>query len=159
MLLHSLNLSGFNFFVNYNELKFNQRLTTADGQPLSFERYINIARNYNDARKQEEIFINSGKNVDLSDFSELELEIINSVISHNKNKTASELISQLHEEGTLWDKYRQKHQLDKIFATYKSTSNISIDFSELVNEDPFRQMAAQAAYEALVFDEMLDTVD
>ena len=26
MLLHSLNLCGFNFFINYEELKFNKKI-------------------------------------------------------------------------------------------------------------------------------------
>lgn len=68
---------------------------------------------------------------------------------------AEELIDYLHSENSLWHKAVVEHSLEERFAKRTSTTNYSIEFSELLQEDPLLMMANKASLEAMQFQQRL----
>jgi len=63
----------------------------------------------------------------------------------------------LHENDSLWHKKVSDNNLKINFRLYGKKSNHSIDFAELIKDDPIMQMAAQSAYESMqLHNEMQD---
>jgi uncharacterized protein YaaW (UPF0174 family) len=85
----------------------------------------------------------------LDDFSLYEKELIDNVIDRFGTYTAKQLINLLHEENTLWHKYVSDNDLKLNFKVYGKKSNHTIDFAELIKDDPIKQMAAQSAFESM----------
>ena len=80
-------------------------------------------------------------------FSEVDLEIINNVLRDFGKKTSSELIDITHQPGSLWSKIVEEKNVR--FSHDNHTSNESIDFSQLIANDKFKQFNYWAARECL----------
>jgi uncharacterized phage-associated protein len=84
-------------------------------------------------------------------FSDYEVELLEAVIKDYGHLTATELINKLHEEGTLWHKIVKDESLDREFALQSNTSNHTIPFTDLIGDDPLKELAYRSAYEANQF--------
>lgn len=134
----------------YNEIKKDIKTTIGDKE-LALTPFIKVKRTYNEERGQEEISISAAKDSDLSKFSKFEKRIIDSIISEFGSKTAREIVDFLHEKGSLWDKTVKSHNLETSFAIMGKQSNVSIDFMELISDDPLLFIASKAAHDSLRF--------
>jgi len=140
----------------YNELRFDQKLVQHD-KPLSLEHFIRTEKKDTiDGQLQVTLFPN-GK-YDLGEFSAFEKDLIDNIIDRFGTYTAKQLIQLLHENNTLWHKCVTDKNLKLNFRVYGSKSNHTIDFSELIINDPFLQMSAQAAFESMQFQEEMNNL-
>lgn len=80
-------------------------------------------------------------------FSEIDLSIIDNVLTKYGNKTSGELIDITHKEGSLWSKIVEEKNIR--FTPDNHTSNEYIDFSLLIIGDKFKQFSYWAARECL----------
>lgn len=140
----------------YNELRFDQKLVQND-KILSLENFIRTDKKTGpDGVVQVTIFPEN--KFDLGEFSEYEKELIDNIVDRFGNYSAKQLIELLHEKNTIWHKCVSENNLQLNFTLYSKKSNHSIDFSVLVKDDPFLQMAAQTAFESMQFQEELNTL-
>ncbi|MES2331800.1 MAG: Panacea domain-containing protein [Bacteroidota bacterium] len=140
----------------YNELKFDQSLIQ-NGEKISLESFIETQKKEStDGNTQ--IYISPKGKYELGEFSAFEKELIDNIIDRFGFYTANKLIDLLHEENTLWHKSVSNHNLQLNFKVYGKKSNHSIDFSELIKEDPIKQMAAQSAFESMQLQEELENL-
>jgi len=132
----------------YDEIKYGNNYFNTN-PPL--QEYLKVDRNYNDERKQEEIYLLANKQhkFDDSEFSDYEISLMDEIILKYGNKTAKELIKILHKEGTLWDKVVKEKKLQKSFEIRNNKSNYSIVFDELIKDDEIKSLAMKAALESL----------
>jgi uncharacterized phage-associated protein len=140
----------------YNELRFDQKLVQYD-KPLSLETFIRTEKKEL-AEGQTQINIYPAGNYNLGELSAFEKELIDNIIDRFGTYTAKQLIQLLHEQNTLWHKCVTDNNLQLNFKVYSKKSNHTIDFSELIKNDPVLQMAAQAAFESMQFQEEMDTL-
>lgn len=82
-----------------------------------------------------------------NNFSEIELEIIGSILSKYGKLTSDELIAITHKEGSLWSNIVEEKNIK--FSQKNHTSNVCIDFSKLIAGDKFKQFNYWAARECL----------
>jgi len=80
-------------------------------------------------------------------FSEVEIEIINNVLSAFGKKTSDELIEITHQPGSLWSEIVKEKKVR--FSNENHTSNECIDFSKLIADDQFKRFNYWAARECL----------
>jgi uncharacterized phage-associated protein len=140
----------------YNELKFKQHFIQ-NGKPLNFDSFIKIEKeNFGEDKFQIKILPNG--NFSLNEFSEFDIDLIDKIIDRFGSFTAAQLIRILHEENTLWHKYVSENNLALNFKVYSKKSNFSIDFSNLIKDDPILQMAAQSAFESMQMEEELNNL-
>ena len=65
------------------------------------------------------------------EFSDCEIEMMNDVIKKHGNKTAKQLVEEVHKEGSLWHNVAKKHGLLEDFENgVSNNSSVLIDFSE-----------------------------
>jgi uncharacterized phage-associated protein len=110
--------------------------------PVNTEIYYKLLFNISDFTEyftiQENKFgkiITSNSDFDDSEFSEYELSIIDEIIEEYGHLSASKLVKILHKKDSLWYKIVKEKKLESIFE-YERTSPFSIDFSELIKEQP-----------------------
>ena len=82
-----------------------------------------------------------------TNFSEIDLEIINDVLLKYGKKTSDELIEITHKDGSLWSKVVEEKKIR--FTLNNHTSNESIDFLQLIANDQIKQFNYLAARECL----------
>lgn len=80
-------------------------------------------------------------------FSEVDLEIINSVLHKFGKKNSDELIEITHQPGSLWSKIVEQKNVR--FSHDNQTSNESIDFFQLIADDKIKRFNYWAARECL----------
>ncbi len=140
----------------YNELRFDQKLVQYD-KPLSLESFIRTEKKeLPEGYTQINIFPEGDYN--LGELSAFEKELIDNIVDRFGTYTAKQLIELLHETNTLWHKCVTDNNLKLNFKVYSKKSNHTIDFSELIKNDPVLQMAAQAAFESMQFQEEMDNL-
>lgn len=130
----------------YNEIKFNENPT--------LNKYVDFQRTYNPGRDQIEIFIKDKSEFNKGVFNRFEINLLGSVTERFRNKTAEDLIKYLHEEDSLWHRIVLKENLESRFKVC-ATSNYSIEFFELIKDNPVLQLSAISASEAMEFHESL----
>lgn len=140
----------------YAELKYNQKLVK-NNTPINLDNYITTQKKVGD-NGVELITIYPNNTYNLDNFSEFEAELIDNIIDRFGSYSATELIKLLHAENSLWHKKVQNHNLDNNFKLYGKKSNHTLDFSELIVNDPILQMAAQASYESMQLQEELNNM-
>ncbi len=135
----------------YNELRNDQSLYQ-NGEPLNLENFIATKK----VEKGDEIkiYIYPKGIYKMDEFSDFEKELIDNIIDRFGSYTSSELINLLHENNTLWHNKVKDNNLKINFQVY-GKSNYTIDFVELIKDDPIMQMAAQSAYESMEFHEKM----
>lgn len=139
----------------HNELRHDQSLLQ-NGVPVNLDNFIETKKI--EAKKRLKIYIYPKGIYNLSDFSEFETELIDNIIDKFGSHTSTELIKLLHEHNTLWHKKVKDNNLKINFKVYGKKSNHTIDFSELIADDPIKQLAAQSAYESMQFHEKLQNL-
>lgn len=90
-------------------------------------------------------------NFDETIFNRYELKLLETVVFKYGNWNAAELINFLHEEGSLWHKMVSEHNLINHFEQIGKRTNHSIEFNDLLEDNPVLQMAAKSSFEALSF--------
>jgi uncharacterized phage-associated protein len=109
--------------------------------PVSKEIYISKFENLNQFDKffryrqtgRRSFLIEPIKNVDLDEFSKSDIRIINKVLNQYGSKTSDELINYTHNNKSLW--YKAKKENNIKFSDENKTSNIIIDFDDLIDND------------------------
>jgi len=140
----------------YNELRYDQSLIQ-NGEKINLENFIETQKK-DGADGNIQIFILPKGSYTLNEFSAFEKELIENIVDRFGNYTANQLVELLHEKDTLWHKSVTNHNLQLNFKVYGKKSNHSIDFSELIKEDPIKQMAAQSAFESMQLQEELENL-
>ena len=140
----------------YNELRYDQSITQ-NGQPLTLESYIRTEKKETpEGQTLITIYPKGGYN--LQEFSAFEIELIENITERFGTYTAAQLIELLHEKNTLWHKCVTENDLHVNFKVYSKKSNHTIDFAELIKDDPILQMSAQAAFESMQMQEQMNNL-
>ena len=92
--------------------------------------------------------ISPKKEFDDDEFSEYDLEIIEKTLVKYQNKTANELGNITHKVGSPWDLTKKENDLDFSIA---NISDVSIDMSRIVKNDPVKYANYKEAYEGMSF--------
>lgn len=138
----------------YEELR-NERYLFENGQRIALEPYIQTKKITN-AIGELSIIIEPKGTAQMDSFSPFEKELIDNIIDRFGTYSASKLIQLLHEQDTLWHKEVKDKNLELNFRVYGKKSNHTIDFSQLIKDDPIKQLAAQAAFENMQLHQALD---
>jgi uncharacterized phage-associated protein len=121
----------------FNEVKFY------DGK--SFSDRIGIEKN------EYGLLLNPFRKFENTEFSKYELDLIERIISVYSDHTSEELVDFTHRENGLWSKAVKENNLQDKFDEEDNTSPFSIDFKELIKDDPLKLIAYESAKEALYF--------
>lgn len=117
--------------------------------PVAYDVYVDLMKNnsellssYVEAKKNDNAekgwaLIESTNKFDDSEFSDYEINLIDSIIVEYGYKQKDDLISLLHEEGSLWKKIVDEKGLETKFKK-DNTSPYKIDFRELLKDDPHK---------------------
>ncbi|HTI12765.1 MAG TPA: Panacea domain-containing protein [Puia sp.] len=140
----------------YNELRYDQSLLQ-NGEPINLDNFIETQKT-DSFNNQTQIVIRPKGRFHLDELSSYEKELIDNVIDRFGTYTAKQLIQLLHEENTLWHKHVSENDLELNFKVYGKKSNHTIDFSELIKDDPIKQLAAQSAFESMQMQEGIDNL-
>jgi uncharacterized phage-associated protein len=118
---------------------------------LHLENFIKKEKQVNKHSSYKETIILPNKEFDDSEFCDYEIELFDRVIEKYGNKRASTLINMLHEENTLWHQIVTRENLKPQFELYKSSSNYTIELSDLIVNEPEKMMAFKSAIDSLEF--------
>ena len=139
----------------YAELKNNQVIFYGN-QKIALDKFIKIERVFNFKNvHQTDIRLLPLVACDFSEFSEFEEDIIRSIMTKYGGLNSNDLIELLHSEGSRWHQIVTQFNLEEHFKLRSDTSDYSIDFIDLIEDDEFLKLAAQAAYESLAFQDNL----
>ncbi|MDI5898890.1 Panacea domain-containing protein [Flavobacterium yafengii] len=138
----------------YNEIK-HQEVFCYQGKELSLLHSIQLEKKFNTDRNSEEVFLKPKGNFDETIFNRYELNLLETIVFKYGNWNATELINFLHEEGSLWHKMVSEHNLINHFQQIGKRTNHSIEFNDLLEDNPVLQMAAKSSFEALSFQESI----
>jgi uncharacterized phage-associated protein len=138
----------------YNEIK-HQEVFCYQGKELSLLHSIQLEKKFNTDRNSEEVFLKPNGDFDKSIFNRYELNLLETIVFKYGNWNATELINFLHEEGSLWHKMVSEHNLINHFQQIGKRTNHSIEFNDLLEDNPILQMAAKSSFEALSFQESI----
>lgn len=118
---------GIPYFVwVYGPVQNDVFVDLSDG-PILFGNYI--------AKAENGMFVPNAS-FDEDEFSDAELNIMESVIEEYGQKPASQLVAFLHKDGSLWYKAAKRYGLLESFNSREANnSSIEIDFSELLDEE------------------------
>jgi uncharacterized phage-associated protein len=140
----------------YNELRHDQSMVQ-NGEPINLDPFIYTEKTTT-AKGTVNITIHPNGGYNLDDFSKFERELIDNIVDRFGSYSSNQLINLLHEENTLWSKKVSDNNLKLNFEVYGMKSNHTIDFSELIKEDPMMQLAAQSAFDSLQLQEELHSL-
>ena len=138
----------------YNEIK-HQEVFCYQGKELSLLHSIQLEKKFNTDRNSEEVFLKPNGDFDKTIFNRYELNLLETIVFKYGNWNATELINFLHEEGSLWHKMVSEHNLIDYFQQIGKITNHSIEFNDLLENNPILQMAAKSSFEALSFQESI----
>lgn len=144
----SIKKYGYPFFgVEFQLWKYGPVLKDvyidlSEEEPLILKRYIKRVQN---------IFSPIASFND-DEFSNNDLELMDTIISFSKNLSASQLVNYTHDSNSLWSKSALAHGLLKDLESenLNSTDEI-IDFSLLFEDNDFRKLRYESALENLQF--------
>ena len=88
----------------------------------------------------EEVFLKPNGNFDERLFNRYELKLLATIVFKYGNWNAAQLIHFLHEEGSLWHKMVSEHNLKDHFKQIGKITNHSIEFSDLLENNPVLQI-------------------
>lgn len=138
----------------YNEIK-HQEVFCYQGKELSLLHSIQLEKKFNTDGNSEEVFLKPNGDFDKTIFNRYELNLLETIVFKYGNWNATELINFLHEEGSLWHKMVSEHNLINHFQQIGKRTNHSIEFNDLLENNPILQMAAKSSFEALSFQESI----
>ena len=87
------------------------------------------------------------KSFDNSEFSDWDLEIIEDVLKKYGKLNTDALVQLTHEEGSLWDKAVKESKIK--FSIDNKTSDKSLDFLELIDDDNYKKSIYYSTLENL----------
>lgn len=90
-------------------------------------------------RNNDIIKIESVNRFDDSEFSDYEIELIDTIVAKFGHYDGEALINLLHEKGSLWDKVVEKNQLMPLFEKQNTTDH-RIDLSEVLEDSHKREL-------------------
>lgn len=136
----------------YNEIKHKQYICYK-GKDITVSDYVELT--VVDNKDREEIYIKP--RVDFNDriFNKYEMELLYLTVFKFGNWTAKDLIEYLHLENSLWHKSVKEHNLEELFASGKKKTNYSIEFNELIENNPILSLANKSSVEALEFQQRM----
>lgn len=139
----------------YLELR-HQQVIFFGNEKVALDKFIKIERIPNLKNpNQTDIKILPLGSYDFSEFSEFEENIVRSVVAEYGNFSAPDLIGLLHSESSRWHQIVTQFNLEEHFKLRSDTSDYSIDFIDLIEDNEFLKLAAQASYESLAFQDNL----
>lgn len=107
---------------------------------------------HDDNRKSNIIKAKPGIKFNKMLFSEYEIELFTRVVEANKNKSSSDLVKELHKEGSLYhDLESNIPDLERILEINDGKSNFSVEFSKLLIDDPLKQELYKSIHNSLEF--------
>lgn len=106
-----------------------------------FDKYVDFVE------RSKKYLVVKKRSFDDNNFSEMDLDIINKVLDEYGNKNSEELINISHKEGSLWSKKVAENNIR--FSSNNHTSNVTIDFGQLISGDKFKQFNYWASRECL----------
>lgn len=136
----------------YNEIK-RKEIVCYHGKELSVDEYIDLE--VVSKKDKEEIYLKPKKEFNKSIFNKYELDLLYITVFKFGNWNSKDLIDYLHKENSLWHKSVKEHNLEERFAKGNRITNYSIEFSELLQDDPILLMANKSSLEALQFQQRL----
>jgi len=136
----------------YNEIKRDE-IIRYQGKDLTVTEYVELQKV--DKKDRQEIFLKPKKEFNPDVFNKYELDLLNTIVSKFGKWTTPQLIEYLHKENSLWHKSVKEHKLEGVFASGKRTTNYSIEFNELIENDPILSLANRSAMEALEFQQRI----
>ena len=89
---------------------------------------------------------------DDSEFSDYEMDLIDEVLKEYGTKSPSQLVNVTHEKGSLWDLTRIQYGID---FTKTTKTDISLDFTRLIENDKLKLMKYREAEENMYFSKEL----
>ena len=89
---------------------------------------------------------------DDSEFSDYEMDLIDEVLKEYGTKSPSQLVNVTHEKGSLWDLTRIQYGID---FTKTIKTDISLDFTRLIENDKLKLMKYREAEENMYFSKEL----
>lgn len=114
----------------------------------NFSEYISSETTISIDGNAATTIISPKKEFDDDEFSEYDLEIIEKTLVKYQNKTANELVNITHKVGSPWDLTKKENDLDFSIA---NISDVSIDMSRIVKNDPVKYANYKEAYEGMSF--------
>lgn len=106
-----------------------------------------------DRAGENKVIIRSKVPFNDGEFSDYDLEIIEEVLNVFGGKSSNELVSVTHASGSLWSEAKERAKLH--FSDENKTSDVLIDFQELVECDSYKKNCYQEAREGLRLKSML----
>ena len=113
--------------------------------PVSEDVYFSKQSGYNklsgfvrfENTKDNKFIIKPIARFDNSELTGQDMDIINSVISKYGHLTTRELVDITHTKGSLWDITKKRVGIQ--FSSDNKTSDVTLDFSELLGNDGFKK--------------------
>lgn len=136
----------------YNEIKHKQHICY-QGKDITITDYVDLS--IVDNNKREEIYLKPKIDFNERIFNKYEMNLLYLTVFKFGNWTAKELIDYLHEENSLWHKSVKEHNLEEVFANGNKKTNYSIEFNELIANNPILSLANKSALEALEFQQRM----
>jgi uncharacterized phage-associated protein len=136
----------------YNEIKYKQHICY-QGKDITISDYVELQ--CIDNKEREEIYLKPKVQFNNRIFNKYESDLLYLTVFKFGNWTAKDLIEYLHLENSLWYKTVKQHNLEKVFAGGKKTTNYSIEFAELIENDPLLSLANKSSMEALEFQQRI----
>ncbi len=118
-----------------------------------FSKYIKteaVKKQYN-TKSYDTLLILPNADFNDGEFNDYEMALIDQIIAKYGNMTALNLVNILHEKDTLWHKKVQENELKRLFEIYGKKSNVNIEFTELIENDPFKIQVYKSAWEGIHF--------
>ena len=91
------------------------------------------------------ITLNAIKDFDDSNFSDYEIDILQSVVDQYGKYSGEQLVGILHKQGSLWHKVVEKNNLQKQFDLKSNRSDFVVELTDLLDTD-FKKAAFDVAY-------------
>jgi uncharacterized phage-associated protein len=88
-----------------------------------------------------------------AELSDTDMEIINDIVVKYGNMTTKQLVDLTHAEGSLWHKTKKRAGIQ--FSDANKTSDITLNFADLVENDGFKKTIYYAALENVEFQSTL----
>lgn len=136
----------------YNEIKRGE-IICYQGKELTLNEFIHLEKV--DKKGRQEIYLKPRIEFSPNIFNAYELGLLEIILFKFGNWTAQDLVDYLHKEDSLWHKSVKEHNLEKVFANGTRITNYSIEFNELIDDNPILSLANRSALESLEFQQRL----
>jgi uncharacterized phage-associated protein len=125
--------------------------------PVSEDIYFSKMEGYNklsefvrfDTLRDNTVVITPIAKFSNAEFCEIDLEIIDDIIEKYGSMTATQLVDITHAKGSLWERTKSKHGIQ--FSESNKTSDITLNFVDLIGDDGFKKTVYYAAVECVEF--------